>query len=295
MNENSADRACTWDDIADLHALGATARRVDPGASGTHIGELYWALRGTPNPLANMRVWPARDGTLSAAAWLDPPGSSDFVIDPAYPSRMEEALVWLEAASHHDGASALSIVVGDGDNRRLAALTRRGYARTSTGNVRHARDLDGDIMPQVLPNGFLLRHVASNDEITARAAVESAAFGGEVTAGLWRLLTTRLTRYDATLDLIVLAPDGRGASACTCWYDQATRTGEVEAVGTAPAFRRMGLCRAVILEGLRRLQARGATRVELYTNIGNVASAALYASCGFAVAGEDYAWTKQLS
>lgn len=56
----------------------------------------------------------------------------------------------------------------------------------------------------------------------------------------------------------------------------------------------MGAGKAVITEGLRRLQNLSAREAVLYTNIGNSASKALYQSCGFEIIGEDHAWTKRV-
>jgi ribosomal protein S18 acetylase RimI-like enzyme len=115
-----------------------------------------------------------------------------------------------------------------------------------------------------------------------------------VSADTWRSFQERLPGYRADLDLLVVAPDGTGASAITCWYDLATRCGEIEAVGTVPEHRRRGLCRALIIDGLRRLRAAGATHAVVQTTIANAPARALYPSCGFTPAGIDRAWVKQL-
>ena len=72
------------------------------------------------------------------------------------------------------------------------------------------------------------------------------------------------------------------------------RTGEFEPVGTRPAFRRQGLGKAVIAEGLRRLKARGATDAIVYTPHSNGSAVALYESAGFRIAGSEYDYVKQV-
>ena len=124
--------------------------------------------------------------------------------------------------------------------------------------------------------------------------VESDSFGDStLTADTWRLVQ-RLPQYQPELDLIAAAPDGTGASACTVWYDAATKCGEFEAVGTSKAHRRRGVGRAVITEGLRRLHGLGATTAVVQTQITNAPAIALYQSCGFEIAGEDRGWSKRL-
>ena len=65
--------------------------------------------------------------------------------------------------------------------------------------------------------------------------------------------------YRRDLDLVVVAPDGAIAAFCTIWFDDVTRSAYFEPVATVPAHRRRGLGRAVMTEGLRRLQRLGAT------------------------------------
>ncbi|MCJ7693888.1 MAG: hypothetical protein MUO40_00530, partial [Anaerolineaceae bacterium] len=48
------------------------------------------------------------------------------------------------------------------------------------------------------------------------------------------------------------------ASFCTIWFDDVNRTGNFEPVATVPAHQRKGLSRALLTEGLKRLQKLGA-------------------------------------
>jgi mycothiol synthase len=65
--------------------------------------------------------------------------------------------------------------------------------------------------------------------------------------------------YRRDLDLVAIAPDGAIASFCTIWFDDVTRSAYFEPVATIPAHQRRGLGKAVMNEGLRRLQRMGAT------------------------------------
>ena len=51
----------------------------------------------------------------------------------------------------------------------------------------------------------------------------------------------------------------------------------------APAYRRQGLTRAVLLEGLRRLKARGMERACVSTQVNNTPARRLYESVGFQI------------
>jgi ribosomal protein S18 acetylase RimI-like enzyme len=82
-------------------------------------------------------------------------------------------------------------------------------------------------------------------------------------------------------NLVVRSPDGRGAAACVIWLDPINKVGMFEPVGTHPAFQKMGLGKAVMREGLRRMKAAGMTNASVGTGADNVAAIALYRSLGF--------------
>ncbi len=289
-------RRLIWDDIPRVHELLARSWAADDPRAQMHIGDLYWVLRATPDGdrLSDTRVWPQADGSLAAFAWLDPPALGDAIIDPAEPQLLDEALGWFEDQYRERGSRSITVIVVDGDAPRLEALVRRGYAPGGGGNTRLWRRLMVEPAASVVPPGFSLDYVLTAEDVERRIFVESDSFGdATLTADTWRMVQ-RLPTYRAELDLIAIAPDGTGASACTCWYDDATRCGEFEAVGTAQVHRRRGVGKAVITEGLRRLHELGATTAVVFTQNTNDAAIALYQSCGFEIVGEDYAWTRRL-
>jgi RimJ/RimL family protein N-acetyltransferase len=67
--------------------------------------------------------------------------------------------------------------------------------------------------------------------------------------------------YRRDLDIVAVTPKGEIASFCTISYDDATRSAVCVLVGTAAEHWRRGLGKAVMAEGMRRLQGLGCTRV----------------------------------
>jgi predicted N-acetyltransferase YhbS len=61
------------------------------------------------------------------------------------------------------------------------------------------------------------------------------------------------------LKIVVEAPDGNYAAFCGMFYEPTHRFAYVEPVATDPEYRRLGLGRAAVLEGIRRCGALGAT------------------------------------
>lgn len=65
-------------------------------------------------------------------------------------------------------------------------------------------------------------------------------------------------------------------------------------MGTRPALRQKGLGKAVMLEGLRRMRARGMETAIVATSGKNQAWIALYHSVGFQIANRDEEYVKTL-
>jgi predicted N-acetyltransferase YhbS len=104
----------------------------------------------------------------------------------------------------------------------------------------------------------------------------------------------RAPTYRPELDLVVRDEAGEVAAFATVWFDEANRAGVFEPVGTRHAQHRRGLARALLFDGMHRLQALGAATA-LVLSAGDVeASNRLYDAAGMPIAGRNYAWKKQL-
>ena len=65
--------------------------------------------------------------------------------------------------------------------------------------------------------------------------------------------------YRKDLAVVVVGPSGDFVSFCGMWYDKYNNFGYVEPVATDPDYRRRGLGRAAVLEGIRLCSKLGAT------------------------------------
>ena len=137
-----------------------------------------------------------------------------------------------------------------------------------------------------LPPGFVLRPLAGQREVDAYVELQRAVFGSNNMTAEWRARTLRRPEYVPDLDLVAAAPDGRLAAFCICWLADVPGLGvcgQVEPLGVHDDFRGMGLGRAILCEGLRRLRERGATRICVETDRFRNAALGLYESAGFRV------------
>jgi ribosomal protein S18 acetylase RimI-like enzyme len=93
----------------------------------------------------------------------------------------------------------------------------------------------------------------------------------------------KMPGYDRDLDVVAVAPDGTIAAYVNGWLDPVNKIGDLGPVGAREAYRRQGLTRAVLLECMRRMKARGMDRVCVSTGEPNAAARGLYESVGFRI------------
>ncbi|UCG26158.1 MAG: GNAT family N-acetyltransferase, partial [Chloroflexota bacterium] len=106
--------------------------------------------------------------------------------------------------------------------------------------------------------------------------------------------TRQAPSFQPDLDLVAIAPDGAFAAYVGIPYDRANQLGIFEPVCTHPDHRRKGLARALMQEGLLRLQALGAHYAMVDT--GDMISAnRLYDAIGFGEMHQGYYWRKIFS
>ncbi len=288
--------SCTFrgpQDVARMRTMLVDAR-ARAGHGFWHAGDLVWRLflHSLRYDLhQELRLWADTGGTLLGFAIVTPlrPGETlyfDLQIHPEHRGQGLEAemLDWIKVRARQSGAGRLSTDVGvyDDDLGQLAELQRRGFARAGGDGLLLLRPLDEPIDNPALPSGFALRPVSGPAEAPQRAAAHRDAFHpSRITAKAYRRLM-HTPGYVPQLDLVAVAADGTFGAFCLGWLDGANRVAEFEPVGTRAAFRRMGLARAVLLEGLRRMKTLEAqSAVVGPVNGDDEAVTGLYAAVGF--------------
>jgi mycothiol synthase len=222
----------------------------------------------------------------------------DLLVHPAYRGIEDEMLAWAETMQRVALASAslrLTAWAFTRDAVRTALCRKRGYTRTDEGLVYMSRSLEHPPPQRILPPGYSIRSVSTDEDIKQRVAVHRAAFApSQMSKEGYRLLVREAPTYRADLDLVVVAPDGNFAAFCLIWLDTVNALGVFEPVGCHPDYQQRGLTRAVIEEGLRRLHDLGARAASVNSHRGDKAAARLYVSTGFREIDCMEAWQKGL-
>jgi predicted N-acetyltransferase YhbS len=193
------------------------------------------------------------------------PGEAFIQIHPDYTMLYNEMVTYIEThlADRVGNIGYVKLYIYD-DNRPLQEIAMaRGYRQLASTPVFEYRIRDVPEVP--LPKGFRIHSVLDEDDVEQRRKVNSIAFGSHYAPSAWSpasafQMMQQAPDYRKDLDLFVVAPNGEYASFCTVWIDVKNRYGNFEPVGTHVEYRRMGLARAVMLEGFRRMRRYGVTR-----------------------------------
>lgn len=117
----------------------------------------------------------------------------------------------------------------------------------------------------------MIKSVLDEDDVEKRRTAKAIAFGGHYNPSYWPPASAykkmqQAPDYRKDLDLFIVAPNGDYASFCTIWIDVKNKYGNFEPVGTHIEYQGMGLGRALLMEGFKRMMQYGATRSFMDSN-----------------------------
>ena len=175
--------------------------------------------------------------------------------------------------------NVLGMFVNEFDETMTALLRERGYRQSPDFGEDQSRLLLDRPLPEVaLPPGFRVQSLAVENDLRKVNAVLWRGFDHEgpppeeEIAG--RRRSQQAPHFRKDLNVVAIAPDGGYAAYAGMWVVPRNRVAYVEPVATDPAYRRMGLGRAAVVETLRRAAALGAevawvgSSIEFYAAIG---------------------------
>jgi ribosomal protein S18 acetylase RimI-like enzyme len=175
----------------------------------------------------------------------------------------EERLASVDQA----GTRKLVIWSPTADTRRQSHLQQRAFVRAGEAEHQWRRQLDAPVEVAPPAPGYVIRSLGDGLELLERCYASGLGFhDGDIRTAVdnrndptWYRNIQTAPLYRRDLDLVAVAADGAIAAFCTIWFDDATRSAYFEPVASVPAHQRRGLAKAVMTEGLRRVQRMGAT------------------------------------
>ncbi len=250
--------------------------------------------------VSHIRLWETGVGQLVGVVNRDGPDDAHLQVDPDFRHLEPEMIAWAEehlaAQTQNSDARQLEIYVYEYDALRQRLLAERGYVKMAHGGMlRHLRLGQGPIPDRPIAAGYTLRttHPEELADCQRIADLLNAAFRRDFhNAAEYQMFARFAPCFYPELDLVAEAPDGSFAAYVGVPYHAANRLGIFEPVCTHPDHQRKGLGRSLMLEGLRRLRAIGATDVTVDTG-DMIPANCLYDSMGFTEAYKGYSWRKR--
>lgn len=244
----------------------------------------------------NVQLWENEAGELVGAAHVS--GQGVFLqIHPYYRHIEDDMMAWAEenvAEPDKDGQPHAWLEVYDYDLLRQEMLTRRGYQKTEDyGYLRWW--VPGAIPEVAFPEGYTIRSLrpGSMDDCGRWAEVVGAVFAHANPTAEHIANFQKSPSYRHDLHLVAEAEDGSFAAFAGLTFDDQNRVAEFEPVGTHPDHRQKGLGKAVMAEGLRRLEKLDVDMVYVFTG-DMIPANALYESMGFTGYHMNHTWKKRL-
>jgi GNAT superfamily N-acetyltransferase len=237
----------------------------------------YWRFFGMNDihPFATLPeivfLWEMPGGQIAAILNPEEPGNCFMQLHPAFKTNELEQEMIATAEEHlsvkRNGRQKLFLWADSQDTQRQELLKVHGFTMQSYTENQWRRDLDKPILDVPVAAGCTIRSLGDERELPARSWASWRGFHpnepDEKYAGWeWYRNIQRCPLYRRDLDMVA-AIDDMIAACATFWYDDVTRTVYIEPVLTVPEHQRKGLARAVITEGLHRVQRLGALRAHV--------------------------------
>jgi ribosomal protein S18 acetylase RimI-like enzyme len=268
-----------------------TVRRWD----GWHYYNDDETMRSHTSIHTRTHVWENGAGELVAAVHPEGAGEAYFEIHPAYRHLEAEMLDWAErhlAVTLEDGRKRLRHQVYEFDDLRHRLLQERGYHRLEWDGFTRYRLVQLPIAEAPIAAGYSIRTIRRDPaDWQQMANLLNAAFRRDFHHADEYRNFQRAPCYDEQLDLAAIAPDGTIVATVGVSCDDDYSYAEFEPVCTHPDHQRRGLARALMAEGLHRLQRRGVPAAIVSAGSNSTAND-LYLAMGFTFADQHTSWEK---
>ncbi|MDP6455520.1 MAG: GNAT family N-acetyltransferase [SAR202 cluster bacterium] len=249
--------------------------------------------------LDKIGIWEDAGEIVAVAHYESELGEAFFQFHPGYTHLKPVLLEYAERNFYGEtetGQRYVRAYINDFDGEFESLARSRGY----TLDERYPRPISQFIIPQPfppiqLPDGFRVKSAADDNNLVKIHRVLWRGFnhpgeppqdGMDGIKGRRKMQSGPNFRKDLTI--VVEAPNGDFVSFCGMWFESRNKIAYVEPVATDPDFRRMGLGRAAVWEGIRRCGELGAT----VAFVGSDQD--FYGAIGFTKRFDTNCWTKYL-
>jgi len=210
-------------------------------------------------------LWEDNQNIVGVATFDCQLGQAFCLTLPEYAYLKKEMLLYAQDNLSDNGKFSITISDRDYDFQDIAA--KLDFVATENKENDAVFYLDKTSTSYQLPEGFRITSMKETFDLYQYGRVLWKGFNHELNgegefrfskehelAGEAEMLRPNV---DLNLKVAVVAPNGNFASYCGMWYDPAAGFAVIEPVATDPEYRRMGLGKAAVLEGIKRVGELG--------------------------------------
>jgi hypothetical protein len=214
-------------------------------------------------------IWEDKGNVVGVATFDTQPGEGFLCVLPGYEHLRPEMVRYARENLRKDNKFRLLVWDADPAFQQIAA--EEGFVPTPNKEYDAAFLIENPYsIHSALPEGYRLTGMDEGFDVEKYGQVLWRGFNHELNGEgpldlsdrKRKQLTDEMIRpnVDLSLMIAVLAPNGDYAAYCGMWLDPASPDALVEPVATDPKYRKLGLGKAAVLEGVRRCGLRGARR-----------------------------------
>lgn len=227
-------------------------------------------------------LWEFENSIVGVATFDTKLGCAFCLALPEFASLKKEMLLYsMENLSKNN---EFGVIIADSDTKFQDLSAQMGFVATKEKEYDAIFYHDKASTEYQLPEGFRITSMKENCDLYQYRRILWKGFNHELN-GEGEFFFSKEDELEAkeemlrpnvdlNLKIAVMAPDGNFASYCGMWFDPKAGYAVIEPVATDPAYRKMGLGKAAVLEGIRRVGLLGAKRSlvgssqQFYYNIG---------------------------
>ena len=213
-------------------------------------------------------LWEEEGEVVGIATFDCQLGTAFCLTLPEYTYLKKEILLYAKDKLSKDGR--FGVFIRDADLEFQDIATELGFVATQEKESDSFFYLDKTSTAYDLPKGFYITTMKETFDLYQYKRVLWKGFNHELNGeGELKFFeeeeqeTRRAMirpNVDLNLKVAVVAPDGNFVSYCGMWYDKNAGFAVVEPVATDPDYRNIGLGKAAVLEGIRRVGELGARK-----------------------------------
>ena len=240
-----------------------------------HFGRWDWMIMSLsaewadPEGLEKVGIWEDNNKIVAMVTYDTTLGSAFLLTLRGFEKLKKEMLFFAKENMAKNGQFRVLILDGDTETQNIAS--QNGFFPTQERELDAIHLMEPEKLLYTLPEGFKIISFFENFDIYKYGQSMWKGFNHEIQEEgpfyiYWKKHSEEYEKawdrpnIDLNLKIFVEAPNGDFISHCGMWYDKKSKSALVEPVATEPAYRKMGLGKAVVLEGLKRCKELGATK-----------------------------------